>query len=109
VNGILLPTNLHRSFDASTWVLMAVEGQQLVAYVVRTVDVLNQFAEFWHYTDMHCYVVEFVGSDDEFGDDVVVLRDFCFISTDAGGTMFEMHALVQLATWKWLEGTGKLE
>jgi tetratricopeptide (TPR) repeat protein len=47
--------------------------------------------------------------DDEFGDDVVVLRNFCFISTDAGGTMFEMHALVQLATRKWLEGTSKLE
>ncbi|KAF2032530.1 TPR-like protein [Setomelanomma holmii] len=47
--------------------------------------------------------------DDEFGDDVVVLQSFCFISTDAGGTMFEMHALVQLATRKWLESTSKLE
>jgi hypothetical protein len=47
--------------------------------------------------------------DDEFGDDVVVLRNFCFISTDAGGTVFEMHALVQLATQKWLENISKLE
>jgi hypothetical protein len=47
--------------------------------------------------------------DDEFGDNVVVLRNFCFISTDAGGTMYEMHALVQLATQKWLKSTSKLE
>jgi hypothetical protein len=47
--------------------------------------------------------------EDEFEDDVVVLRNFCFISTNADGTMFEMHALVQLATRKWLEGKRKLE
>ncbi|KAF1971381.1 hypothetical protein BU23DRAFT_600253 [Bimuria novae-zelandiae CBS 107.79] len=47
--------------------------------------------------------------DDEFGDDVVVLRNFCFISTDAGGTVFEMHALVQLAMRKWLKANSKLE
>ena len=50
-------------------------------------------------------------SDDEveFEDDVLALRNFCFISVDTSGTNFEMHALVQLATRKWLEANGKLE
>jgi hypothetical protein len=34
----------------------------------------------------------------EFEKDVVALRDLCFISVDIGGSTFEMHALVQLAT-----------
>ena len=40
--------------------------------------------------------------------DIVTLRNFCFISVDASGTNFEMHALVQLATLKWLDLSGKL-
>jgi hypothetical protein len=47
--------------------------------------------------------------DDEFGDAVAVLRNFCFISVNTAGTSFEMHALVQLATRKWLEDNSKLE
>ena len=57
------------------------------------------------------------GSDDESGDDlsqssagdgefrdaVAVLQNFCFVSVDTASTIFEMHALVQLATQKWLE------
>ncbi|KAF1937442.1 hypothetical protein EJ02DRAFT_302154, partial [Clathrospora elynae] len=50
-------------------------------------------------------------SDDEseFEDDVLALQNFCFISVDTSGTSFEMHALVQLATRKWLEANGKFE
>ena len=48
-------------------------------------------------------------SEDKFEDDVVALRNFCFISVDTNKTSFEMHALVQLATRKWLESNGKLE
>jgi hypothetical protein len=50
-------------------------------------------------------------SDDEgeFEDDVLALQNFCFISVDTSGISFEMHALVQLATRKWLEANGKLE
>ncbi|KAF1935661.1 hypothetical protein EJ02DRAFT_484082, partial [Clathrospora elynae] len=47
--------------------------------------------------------------DDEFEDDIVALRNFCFISVDTSGTSFEMHALVQLATRMWLEANSKLE
>ncbi|KAH8701324.1 hypothetical protein GQ44DRAFT_753515 [Phaeosphaeriaceae sp. PMI808] len=47
--------------------------------------------------------------DDEFEHDVATLRNFCFISVDTSGTTFEMHALVQLATRKWLDSSGKLE
>lgn len=39
-------------FDAGTWVPMAMEGQQFVAYVVRTAEVSNQFAELWHHIEM---------------------------------------------------------
>ncbi|CAN9191670.1 unnamed protein product [Alternaria alternata] len=48
-------------------------------------------------------------SEFRFRDDVAVLRDFCFVSVDTSGTSFEMHALVQLATRKWLEDNSKLE
>ncbi|KAH7116236.1 hypothetical protein B0J11DRAFT_443923 [Dendryphion nanum] len=48
------------------------------------------------------------GIEDEFDDDVLALRNFCFISIDVKGG-FEMHALVQLATRKWLKANGKLE
>jgi hypothetical protein len=47
--------------------------------------------------------------DNEFEDDIVSLRNFCFISVDTSGTSFEMHALVQLATRLWLEANSKLE
>ncbi|KAH7119546.1 hypothetical protein B0J11DRAFT_582076 [Dendryphion nanum] len=49
------------------------------------------------------------GVEDEFKDDVLALRNFCFVSVDIDGTSFEMHALVQLATRKWLEANGTLE
>ena len=52
LNGILLRTDLHRLFDTGTWVPMAMEGKQLVAYVVRTADVSNQFVELWHLREM---------------------------------------------------------
>ncbi|KAF2023582.1 TPR-like protein [Setomelanomma holmii] len=46
---------------------------------------------------------------DEFEDDIVALRNFCFISVDTSSNVFEMHALVQLATRMWLEANSKLE
>lgn len=47
--------------------------------------------------------------EDTFEYDVVALRNFCFVSDETGGTSFEMHALVQLATRTWLAANGKLE
>jgi tetratricopeptide (TPR) repeat protein len=47
--------------------------------------------------------------DDQFEGDIVALRNFCFISVNSSGTSFEMHALVQLATRRWLEANNKLE
>ncbi|KAH8723891.1 hypothetical protein GQ44DRAFT_773477 [Phaeosphaeriaceae sp. PMI808] len=44
-----------------------------------------------------------------FEDDVIVLRDLCFISVAEDGAAFEMHSLIQLATRKWLAANGKLE
>lgn len=40
--------------------------------------------------------------DNEFEDDVVTLRNFCFISVKRDSRSFKMHALMQLATRKWL-------
>ena len=37
--------------------------------------------------------------DDGFEDDVLTPRNYSFISVNADGTSFEMHSLVQLATF----------
>ncbi|OCK72906.1 hypothetical protein K432DRAFT_340927, partial [Lepidopterella palustris CBS 459.81] len=47
--------------------------------------------------------------DDGFEDDIITLRNYSFISITTDKSTFEMHALVQLATQKWLEGQGQLE
>jgi tetratricopeptide (TPR) repeat protein len=47
--------------------------------------------------------------NDEFEDDVALLHDFSFISSETNKKGFEMHALVQLATRRWLEVNGELE
>jgi tetratricopeptide (TPR) repeat protein len=48
-------------------------------------------------------------SEDEFEEDVAALRNFYLVSANIDRTSFEMHALVQLATRKWLNSNGKLE
>jgi hypothetical protein len=40
---------------------------------------------------------------DEFEDDLLTLRNYSFISTNADAATFEMHCLVQLAMRKWLK------
>lgn len=47
--------------------------------------------------------------DDAFLEDVMILRDFRFISVSTDTTTFEMHALVQLSMHTWLTANGKLE
>ena len=44
-----------------------------------------------------------------FEDDVAMLRDYCLITTNKDGDMFEMHGLVQLSTRTWLETCGLQE
>jgi tetratricopeptide (TPR) repeat protein len=46
--------------------------------------------------------------DDAFTEDVTALRNFCFISVSTDGTIFEMHALVQLSMRTWLAVNGIL-
>ena len=48
-------------------------------------------------------------SVDEFEDDILVLRNFSFITISIDETTFEMHGLVQLAIRKWLEASNQLE
>ncbi|KAB5585425.1 P-loop containing nucleoside triphosphate hydrolase protein [Coniochaeta sp. 2T2.1] len=45
--------------------------------------------------------------NDQFEDDVEVLRAYSLIGVDAEGDLFEMHGLVQLSTRRWLEATGQ--
>lgn len=47
--------------------------------------------------------------DDDFEENIVMLKNYSMISTSADGAVFEMHRLVQLATRKWLEAHGQLE
>ncbi|PMD27600.1 hypothetical protein NA56DRAFT_667207 [Hyaloscypha hepaticicola] len=46
---------------------------------------------------------------DGFEDDVLMLRNYSFISISENQSTFEMHALVQLAMRTWMETNGKLE
>jgi hypothetical protein len=48
-------------------------------------------------------------SDNEFENDIMMLRQYYFLSIGVDGTTFEMHGLVQLAMRKWLEKHGQLE
>ena len=47
------------------------------------------------------------GEDDEFEEDISILRDYSFVTPN--GSNFEMHGLVQLATRKWLQVQGSQE
>lgn len=44
---------------------------------------------------------------DELDEDILLLRDYSFISVTSDLAIFEIHALVQLATQKWLGGNAK--
>ena len=48
-------------------------------------------------------------SVDEFEADILVLRNYSFITISMNETTFEMHGLVQLAIRKWLEASNQLE
>lgn len=47
--------------------------------------------------------------DEEFEDDILMLRGYSLISLTTDSTDFKMHRLVQLATQKWLEMDGHLD
>ncbi|KAF2964344.1 hypothetical protein GQX73_g9228 [Xylaria multiplex] len=47
--------------------------------------------------------------NNEFEDDITMLRDYCLVGTNEKGDVFEMHGLVQLSTRKWLDVYGETE
>ncbi|CAG8898829.1 unnamed protein product [Penicillium egyptiacum] len=49
------------------------------------------------------------GVDDDFEENIMMLRNYSMISTSVDGATFEMHRLVQLAMRKWLEVHRQLE
>ncbi|KAI1839869.1 hypothetical protein JX266_013919 [Neoarthrinium moseri] len=54
------------------------------------------------------YSSESVSSDgDAFEEDVMLLRNFSFVSVTENSDVFEMHRLVQIATQKWLANEGQ--
>lgn len=63
----------------------------------------------WGSNEEHDDVLRYSGKRENFELDVMILRNFCFITLDADGTTFGMHALVQFAARKWLEAKGQLE
>ena len=48
-------------------------------------------------------------SDDGFEDDIILLRQYSFISDTIDTKIFGMHSLVQYATQKWLRTNGQFE
>ncbi|RYP81689.1 hypothetical protein DL770_005827 [Monosporascus sp. CRB-9-2] len=48
-------------------------------------------------------------SSNAFEEDVAILRNYCLITTNKTGDVFEMHGLVQLSTRKWLDVHEKTE
>jgi tetratricopeptide (TPR) repeat protein len=50
-----------------------------------------------------------ISVDDNFEKDVLILRDYSFVTVTKDANMFEMHSLVQLATRKWLETQGQVD
>jgi tetratricopeptide (TPR) repeat protein len=48
-------------------------------------------------------------AEDVFEDDVSMLRDYCLLTPNEDGSVFEIHGLVQLSMRKWLERHGKEE
>ncbi|KAF2709646.1 putative kinesin, partial [Pleomassaria siparia CBS 279.74] len=53
--------------------------------------------------------IEDEATEDGFDEDAVVLQNFRLVSVNSDGTVFGMHALVQLATREWLDSNGGLE
>jgi tetratricopeptide (TPR) repeat protein len=47
--------------------------------------------------------------DEEFEEDLAMLRDYSFVSITADATVFEMHRLVQFATQRWLKTDNSFE
>ncbi|PCD20331.1 hypothetical protein AU210_016198 [Fusarium oxysporum f. sp. radicis-cucumerinum] len=45
-------------------------------------------------------------TENEFEDDVAILRDYCLIMLSEDANTFEMHGLVQLSTRRWLKAQG---
>ncbi|KAI0974916.1 P-loop containing nucleoside triphosphate hydrolase protein [Xylaria arbuscula] len=52
---------------------------------------------------------EYEVSNSGFEDDIATLRNYCLITTNETGEVFEMHGLVQLSTRKWLDANGETE
>ncbi|KAI1354330.1 P-loop containing nucleoside triphosphate hydrolase protein [Xylaria sp. FL0043] len=48
-------------------------------------------------------------SDHEFEDDITILKNYCLITANERGDVFEMHGLVQLSTRIWLDVHGETE
>ncbi|PCD20336.1 hypothetical protein AU210_016203 [Fusarium oxysporum f. sp. radicis-cucumerinum] len=46
------------------------------------------------------------GTENEFEDDVAILRDYCLIMQGEDANTFKMHGLVQLAMRRWLKAQG---
>ena len=74
----------------------------------NTAEAAGDDADDDHKDDSDGDIVTYL-SVDEFEDNILILRNYSFITISIDGTTFEMHGLVQLAVRKWLEASNQLE
>ncbi|KAI1158420.1 P-loop containing nucleoside triphosphate hydrolase protein [Nemania serpens] len=83
------------------------DPQGILEYLVRPTD---QEKSHDHETNAHDEnIAPSEALNDEFEEDIATLRNYCLISMNEVGDVFEMHGLVQLSTRKWLDAHGETE
>ncbi|KAI1122550.1 hypothetical protein F5Y10DRAFT_287057 [Nemania abortiva] len=77
------------------------DPQGIPEYLVRPLDQKERYSHERNTENES--ITSHGGLDDEFEEDIAKPIDFCLVSTNKSGDILEMHALVQLATQRWLD------
>ncbi|RYP30977.1 hypothetical protein DL767_005984 [Monosporascus sp. MG133] len=83
------------------------DNQGILEYLLRPIDQDESYNDEANTEDESLGSSE--TSSDGFEEDVAMLRNYCLISTNETGDVFEMHGLVQLSTREWLNVHEKTE
>ncbi|KAI0806508.1 P-loop containing nucleoside triphosphate hydrolase protein [Xylaria sp. FL0064] len=76
-------------------------------YLVRLTDQDKDYADEAQSDNES--IVSSKASDHEFEGDITTLGNYCLVTANETGDVFEMHGLVQLSTRKWLDVHGETE
>ncbi|KAI0907663.1 P-loop containing nucleoside triphosphate hydrolase protein [Ustulina deusta] len=79
----------------------------ILEYLVRPIDQNKNQNDEGHSDNESIASSE--ASNPEFEEDITTLRNYCLVTTNETGDVFEMHGLVQLSTRKWLDVCGETE